>query len=85
MRGHSRLVDNFNEVRAIMRGARNWAELYETLDRSLPRSNETLQLPFYDTQAMKRSRPPQTPPAQADYSRRIFGSAYYSTRWANSS
>jgi hypothetical protein len=37
-----------------MRGARNWAEFYEILNRSLPRFNETLQLPFYDTQAMER-------------------------------
>lgn len=28
------------------------------LDRSLPRFNETLQLPFYDTQAMERLSPP---------------------------
>ncbi len=27
---------------------------YDMLDRSLPRFNETLQLPFYDTQAMER-------------------------------
>jgi hypothetical protein len=37
-----------------MRGARTWAEFYEMLDRSLPRFNETLQLPFYDTKAMER-------------------------------
>ncbi len=52
--GHPKLVDHFKEVMAIMRGARNWAEFYEMLDRSLPRFNETLQLPFYDTQAMER-------------------------------
>jgi hypothetical protein len=52
--GHPKLVDHFKEVLAIMRGARNWAEFYEMLDRSLPRFNETLQLPFYDTQAMER-------------------------------
>lgn len=44
-----------------MRGARNWAEFYEMLDRSLPRFNETLQLPFYDTQAMERLPQPQWP------------------------
>jgi hypothetical protein len=42
-----------------MRGARNWVEFYELLDRSLPRFNETLQLPFYDTPAMERLPPPQ--------------------------
>jgi hypothetical protein len=47
-------IKHFKEVLAIMRGARNWAEFYEMLDRSLPRFNETLQLPFYDTQAMER-------------------------------
>jgi hypothetical protein len=52
--GHPKLIDHFKEVLAIMRGARNWAEFYEMLDRSLPRFNETLQLPFYDTQAMER-------------------------------
>lgn len=52
--GHPKLVDHFKEVLAVMRGARNWAEFYEMLDRSLPRFNETLQLPFYDTQAMER-------------------------------
>jgi hypothetical protein len=37
-----------------MRGARNWAEFYDILNRSLPRFNETRQLPFYDTKAMER-------------------------------
>jgi hypothetical protein len=58
----SKLVDHFKEVLAIMRGARNWAEFYDLLDRSLPRFNETLQLPFYDTQAMERlPQQPQLP------------------------
>jgi hypothetical protein len=57
--GHPKLVDHFKEVLAIMRGARTWAEFYEMLDRSLPRFNETLQLPFYDTQAMERLSPPE--------------------------
>jgi hypothetical protein len=48
------LVDHFKEVLAIMRSARTWAEFYELLERSLPRFDETLQLPFYDTQAMER-------------------------------
>jgi len=59
--GHPKLVDHFKEVLAIMRGARNWAEFYDLLDRSLPRFNETLQLPFYDTQAMERLPQPQWP------------------------
>lgn len=57
---HPKLVDHFKEVLAIMRGARTWAEFYEMLDRSLPRFNETLQLPFYDTQAMERLQPPES-------------------------
>jgi hypothetical protein len=52
--GHPKLKDHFREVLAVMRGARNWAEFYEILNRSLPRFNETLQLPFYDTKAMER-------------------------------
>jgi len=36
-----------------MRGARDWEEFYSMLNRSLPRFNETLQLPFDDTQAME--------------------------------
>ena len=51
---HPQVLAHFKEVLAIMRGARNWADFYELLDRSLPRFNETLQLPFYDTQAMER-------------------------------
>jgi hypothetical protein len=47
-------VEHFREVLALMRGARSWAEFYEILNRSLPRFNETLQLPFYDTKAMER-------------------------------
>jgi hypothetical protein len=39
--GHPKLVDHFKEVLAIMRSARNWAEFYDMLDRSLPRFNET--------------------------------------------
>jgi hypothetical protein len=41
-------------MRNLRRVERNWAEFYEILNRSLPRFNETLQLPFYDTQAMER-------------------------------
>lgn len=51
--GHPKLLDHFKEVLAIMRGARNWTEFYAILDRSLPRFNETLQLPFDDTRAME--------------------------------
>jgi hypothetical protein len=57
--GHPKLVDHFKEVLAIMRGARNWAEFYEMLERSLPRFDETLQLPLYDTKAMERLPPPE--------------------------
>jgi hypothetical protein len=60
--GYPKLVDHFKEVLAIMRGGRNWAEFYDLLDRSLPRFNEPLQLPFYDAQAMERlPQPPQWP------------------------
>jgi hypothetical protein len=59
--GHPKLVDHFKDVLAIMRGARTWGEFYEILDRSLPRFGETLQLPFYDAQAMERLPPPQSP------------------------
>lgn len=58
--GHPKLVDHFREVLAIMRGARTWGEFYDLLERSLPRFDETLQLPFYDTQAMERLPPPQS-------------------------
>jgi P63C domain len=52
--GHPKLKEHFREVLALMRGARNWGEFYDFLDRSLPRFDKTLQLPFYDTQAMER-------------------------------
>jgi hypothetical protein len=64
--GHPKLVDYFKEVLAIMRGARNWVEFYELLDRSLPRFNERLQLPFYDTPAMERLPPPEPSSLKVD-------------------
>jgi len=42
-----------------MRGSRSWHEFYEILNRSLPKFNETLQLPFDDTQAMERLPAPE--------------------------
>lgn len=51
--GHPKLTDHFKEVLAIMRGTRNWEEFYSILNRSLPRFNETFQLPFNDTHAME--------------------------------
>jgi hypothetical protein len=52
--GQPKLVEHFREVLALMRAARDWREFYELLNRSLPRYNETLELPFYDTKAMER-------------------------------
>jgi hypothetical protein len=46
-------VDHFKEVLAIMRGATNWVEFYSMLNRSLPRFNETLELPFDNPRAME--------------------------------
>jgi hypothetical protein len=46
-------------VLALVRAARNWTEFYEILNRSLPRFDETLQLPFGDTQAMEKLPPPR--------------------------
>ena len=54
-----------SSIREGSKGAstRNWEEFYSMLNRSLPRFNETLQLPFNDTNAMealeiKRIEPP---------------------------
>lgn len=68
--GHPKLTDHFKEVLAIMRGARNWAEFYTMLDRSLPRFNETLQLPFDDSQAMEALQKIE-PPKAVTFNRRV--------------
>jgi hypothetical protein len=47
---------------------RNWQEFYSILDRSLPRFNETLQLPFDDSKAMQALL--KIEPQQADFIRR---------------
>jgi hypothetical protein len=60
--GHPKLTDHFKEVLAVMRGARDWEEFYSILNRSLPRFNETLQLPFNDTQAMEALEMPRRLP-----------------------
>jgi hypothetical protein len=70
--GHPKLVDHFKEVLAIMRGASNWVDFYRILDRSLPRFNETLQLPFDDSQAMERLAPPTPTSGTLNIPRRGF-------------
>ena len=51
--GNERLRQHFKDVDLLMRAGRNWKEFYELLNRVLPRFDETLPLPFDDTQAME--------------------------------
>jgi hypothetical protein len=51
--GHPKLKDHLTMVVALMRAARNWRDFYALLDRSLPRYNTTLELPFDNPKAME--------------------------------
>ena len=57
--GHPKLKEHLVMVLALMRAARNWKDFYALLNRSLPRYNTTLELPFDNPRAMELAPGPK--------------------------